>query len=163
LVHASGSGGTHAGLVIGSKAFNTGIKVISASTGSRTSLQQTNYALELIRQSLTFLEMDPKVTNKDVVVYDEYSGGGYGYISKKTDAIKLLAETEGIFLDPVYTASSMALLIDFCHKGFFKPDDVVVFLHTGGSAALFPYKEPLEEYGLAKTPSRTINPRSPEG
>jgi 1-aminocyclopropane-1-carboxylate deaminase/D-cysteine desulfhydrase-like pyridoxal-dependent ACC family enzyme len=69
---------------------------------------------------------------------------------------------EGLFLDPVYTASSMACLIDLCRKGFFKKDHVVVFLHTGGSAALFPYKEPLRAFGQGKKIPWTIPPWSPD-
>jgi L-cysteate sulfo-lyase len=162
LVHTTGSGGTQAGLVIGSKAFNTGIKIISASTGSRTSATQSDSVSSLIDQSLEFLELDLKFTNEDIVVHDQYSGGGYGFMSKdKADAIRLLAETEGIMLDPVYTAASMALLIDMCRKKRFKTDDVVVFLHTGGFAGLFPYRKPLEEYASGRDPSWTVPPWSP--
>jgi len=59
----------------------------------------------------------------------------------------LAAETEGLLLDPVYTGTAMATLIDLIQDGFFKHDETVVFLHTGGSAALFPYKEPLKAFG----------------
>ena len=58
----------------------------------------------------------------------------------------MLAEKEGLFLDPVYTGSAMAGLIGLCRDGFFKPEDTIVFLHTGGSVALFPYREALEAY-----------------
>jgi hypothetical protein len=70
-------------------------------------------------------------------------------------------ETEGLLLDPVYTACSMSCLIDLSRNGFFKPDDVVVFLHTGGSAALFPYKDPLKAYVRGETLPWTIQKWSP--
>ena len=64
----------------------------------------------------------------------------------KMKAIKVTAETEGRMLDPVYTASSMAYLIDLCRKKYFKPEDVVGYLQTEGLASLFPYKTPLKAY-----------------
>ncbi len=161
LVHASGSGGTQAGLIIGAKAFNTNIRVIGSTTGSRTQAEQVANISSLIRESQSFLEGDLRIAEEDVVVHDQYAGAGYGFMTQeKAEAIRLAAETEGMFLDPVYTGSAMACLIDLCRKKFFKRDDVVVFLHTGGQAALFPYKEPLKDYSLGKIPSWTIPPWS---
>lgn len=162
LVHATGSGGTQSGLVIGVKAFSTNIKVIGSTTGSRSKDQQVGNVSNLIDGCLRFLELDLKITEDDLFIYDEYAGGGYGFISEgKAEAIKMVAETEGLFLDPVYTSSAMACLIDLCRGGFFKPDDVVVFLHTGGPAALFPYKTPLKAYALGEAPPWTVPPWSP--
>lgn len=79
---------------------------------------------------------------------------------RKAEVIKIVAETEGLFLDPVYTSSAMACLIDLCRQGLFKPDDVVVFLHTGGTVALFPYKMPLKAGVLGERLSWTIPPWS---
>ncbi|MCX5909849.1 MAG: hypothetical protein NTY64_22405, partial [Deltaproteobacteria bacterium] len=89
------------------------------------------------------------------------AGPNYGVMTEgKAEAIRMLAELEGSFLDPVYTASSMACLIDLCRKGFFQSSDRVVYLHTGGSAALFPFKAPLKAYGLKKAPPWTTPPWS---
>ncbi len=74
----------------------------------------------------------------------------------------MLAELEGIFLDPVYTASSMACLIDLARKGFFKKEDAVVFLHSGGAAALFAYQGPLRAFGQGKPSPWTVPPWSPD-
>jgi len=162
LVHASGSGGTQAGLIIGAKAFNTNIRVIGSTTGSRSRGEQIANVSNIIRESQIFLETDLKIAKEEIVVYDQYAGGGYGFMTQgKAEAIRMAAETEGLFLDPVYTGSAMACLIDLCRKGFFKRDDGVVFLHTGGQAALFPYKTPLKDYGLGKPLSWTIPPWSP--
>jgi len=162
LVHATGSGGTQAGLVMGAKEFNTGIKVIASTTGSSSSSQQIEKVSNLIDKSLGFLQVDLSIDEEDVIVYDQYAGKGYGFITEgKAEAIKIVAETEGLFLDPVYTASSMACLIGLCREGFFKPDDVVVFLHTGGQAALFPYRDPLRAYVVGKEMPWTIPPWSP--
>ncbi len=92
-------------------------------------------------------EMDFNLSDDDIVVYNEYVGGGYGFITpQKAEAVQLLAETEGICIDPVYTATAMACLIDLVRKGVFKKDQNVLFLHTGGAVALFPYREPLKAY-----------------
>ena len=65
------------------------------------------------------------------ILHVEYSGGGYGFISEeKSYAIKMLAKTEGMFIDPVYTGSALACLIDLNQKGFFNEDDVVTFTST---------------------------------
>ncbi|MGA2957640.1 MAG: D-cysteine desulfhydrase family protein [Thermodesulfobacteriota bacterium] len=162
LVHASGSGGTQAGLIIGAKAFNTNIRVIGSTTGSRSRGEQIANVSNIIRESQIFLETDLKIAEEEIGVYDQYAGAGYGFMTQgKAEAIRMAAETEGLFLDPVYTGSAMACLIDLCRKGFFKRDDGVVFLHTGGQAALFPYKTPLKDYGLGKPLSWTIPPWSP--
>jgi L-cysteate sulfo-lyase len=162
LVHASGSGGTQAGLIMGARAFNTNIRVIGSTTGSRSKGEQVTNVSNIIRETRNFLETDLKIAPEDIVAHDQYAGAGYGFMTQgKAEAIRMAAETEGMFLDPVYTGSAMACLIDLCRKGFFKKDDVVVFLHTGGQAALFPYKTPLKDYGLGNPPSWTIPPWSP--
>lgn len=162
LVHATGSGGTQAGLVIGAKAFNTGFKVIGVTTGGRPRERQIENVSRLIGESLGFLGLDLEIGEDEVIVYDEYAGGGYGFMTEgKAEAVKLAAETEGLLLDPVYTSCSMGCLIDLCRKGFFRKDDVVVFLHTGGSAALFPYKDPLKAYALKEKPPWTVPAWSP--
>ena len=68
----------------------------------------------------------------------------------KAEAVKLLAETEGMFIDPVYTATAMACLIDLCRKKKFDDTDNILFLHTGGAVALFPYRESLKAYSEGK-------------
>jgi len=162
LVHTTGAGGTQAGLIIGAKAFHTGIKVIGSTSGSRTVAEQTPKVFNLIQESLKLMDMDVRIDREDIVIYDSYADG-YGYATeKKAEAVKMLAELEGLFLDPVYTASSMACLIDLCRKGFLKKEDTVLFLHTGGSAALFAYKEPLRAYRQGKKIPWTVPPWSPD-
>lgn len=162
LVHATGSGGTQAGLVIGSKALNTETKIIGSTTGGRPKENQAENVKNLIEESLAFLEMSLDIVNDDIIVYDQYSGGGYGFVSEsKIEAIRLAAETEGLLLDPVYSSSSMACLIDLCRKRFFNPEDVVVFLHTGGAAALFPYKAPIRACMKGEAVPWIIPPWSP--
>lgn len=161
VIHATGSGGTQAGLIIGAKAFNTGIKVVGSTSGSSPRKEQIAKVSRRIDEALRFLELDLDITEDDVIVHDQYAGGGYGFMTEeKARAVRIAAETEGLFLDPVYTASSMACMIDLCERELFKPDDVVVFINTGGSAALFPYKEALKAYALGEKPPWTIPPWS---
>jgi len=162
LVHASGSGGTQAGLVLGAKIFSTGIKVLGVTTGGKTSESQIEKVSSLVGEAAELLELSIDLAPGDIAVYDEYAGDGYGYVTDgKMEAVKLVAETEGLMLDPVYTASSMACLIDLCRRKFFKPEDVVVYLHTGGPAALFPYKTPLKAYLRGEERPWVIPPWSP--
>lgn len=162
LVHTTSGGGTQAGLIIGAKAFSSDIKIIGSTSGSSPKSQQIDKVFAIIGESLRFLKLHLKITEKDIVVYDQYAGGGYGFMTEaKAEAIKIMAETEGLFIDPVYTSSAVACLIDLCRGGFFKPDDVVVFLHTGGEVALFPYKTPLRAFISGEGLSWTVPPWSP--
>ena len=79
-----------------------------------------------------------------ILVDDGYVGEGYGIPAESTlEAIRLTARTEGILLDPVYSGKGMAGLIGLVRRGFFKPSDNVLFLHTGGSSTLFAYLQQL--------------------
>lgn len=162
LVHATGSGGTQAGLVLGAKALSLDTKIIGASTGGRTALEQVENVYRVISEASRSLGLNISVDKEDVIVKDEYAGSGYGFVTKeKIEAVRIAAETEGLILDPVYTATSMACLLDLCRKGFFTKSDSVVFLHTGGSAGLFPYRDCFRAYALGKSFPWTIPPWSP--
>jgi len=147
LVHATGSGGTQAGLVAGAKAFNSGMQIVGAAVGWTEKEDQARKVKEIIQESQELFELDLTLSDDDVLVYNEYAGGGYGFMSEgKAEAVKMLAETEGMMIDPVYTAVAAACLIDQVREKKFTKNDNVVFLHTGGAVALFPYREPLKAY-----------------
>ena len=150
LYHSTGSGGTQAGLVLGAKAFSTGIKVIGVSSGSGDAVSKTKLLMSLSEETAEFLEIEARVTPDDINVLTQY-GESYGYVTEaKMEAVKLCAETEGLFIDPVYTAPVMAAIIDNARNGTLTEDDTVVFLHTGGIAALFAYKEALKAYTMGE-------------
>jgi len=150
LYHATGSGGTQTGLALGAKALNTGIKVVGVSTGFGDSARRIENLLRLSHETAEFLEIETRLTEADINVLDQYSEG-YGYATEaKTEAIKLLAEKEGLLIDPVYTATAMAALIDDARTGKLTEDDTAVFLHTGGTAALFPYRDTLKAHTQGK-------------
>ena len=147
--------------------FNIAVVQFPGSTNDYDALDSLTRHLNL--QAKLYWHLDfVETTGIDAVILpggftygDALRAGAIAARSPAMETIKLLAETEGLFLDPVYTSCSMGCLIELCRTRFFKKDDVVVFLHTGGSAALFPYKEPLKAYALKKEPPWTIPSWSP--
>lgn len=139
IIHATGSGATQAGLLLGAKIFSPETKVIGISVSDdKTSFtQEVKRIVEAVRQTLS-LKLD--IETEDIVVLDDYLEGGYGVITPRiTQVIKLLLQKEGLVLDPVYTAKAMIGLIDLIERGFFRKNDQVLFFHTGGTPALFAY------------------------
>ncbi len=140
IVTACGTAGTQTGLILGSILYGHGeIKVIGISVAQERSkvadkvVRNLDEAAEFLGLGLARDDVHDAIT-----VYDDYIGPGYGApTSAMQEAVKLVAKTEGIILDPVYTGKAMAGLIDLIRAGFFTPDDIVVFLHTGGIGGLF--------------------------
>lgn len=86
------------------------------------------------------LGVEARVPAEKVVAFDDYVGPGYSLpTDAMVEAVKMLAETEGILLDPVYSGKAMSGLIDLARKGYFAKGSKVLFLHTGGSPALYAY------------------------
>ncbi len=139
LVTATGSAGTQAGLITGLKAINAGISLIGIGVRAPKEKQEENvFALAL--KTSEKLGCPNVVARADVVADSNYVGIGYGIPREDTlEAIRMFAQLEGILLDPVYSGKGAAGLIDYCRKGKFNKGERVVFLHTGGSAALFGY------------------------
>ena len=139
ILHASSSGGTQAGLYTAMKVTQSGIQVIGVSAGPSRHVV-TSRVLRLTEELITLLGLDWRPHPDDIVVTDEYVGERYGHPTPAClDAVRLVARTEGILLDPVYTGKAMAGLIDMVRRGQFAPDQAVVFWHTGGQPALFAY------------------------
>lgn len=143
VVTATGSAGTQAGLVVGLKAINSGIPLLGFGVRAPKAKQEEN-VYQLALKTAEKLECPDVVQREDVVADCQYVGQGYGIPREDTiEAIRLFAELEGILLDPVYSGKGAAGLIDYCRQGHFKKGERVVFLHTGGSAALFGYTKSL--------------------
>ena len=145
VVHATGSGGTQAGLVVGAKALGLETRII----GISVSEEKTSFArivLDICRRTEEALGLGTVVNPEDVIVLDDYLGQGYGIVDRQV--ARILSEVfraEGVVLDPVYTAKAMVGLQDLAHKRFFQPGQAVVFFHTGGTPALFPNRRKLLE------------------
>ena len=139
LVHATGSAGTQAGLIVGLKAINAGIPLLGIGVRAPKPKQEENvYKLAVATAEL--LGAPDVVQREDVEANTDYVGEGYGIPTAEClEAIEVFARLEGILLDPVYSGKGAAGLIDLVRKGTFAGDENIVFLHTGGSVALFGY------------------------
>ena len=143
LVHATGSAGTQAGLVAGLEAMRSGIPVLGIGVRAQRHAQEES-VFRLAEQVAAAIGAAGAVTRERVVANCDYVGPGYGLPTPgMLEALKTFARTEGILLDPVYSGKGADGLIDLVQRGFFKPGETVVFLHTGGSAGLFGYEHAL--------------------
>ena len=143
VIHATGSAGTQAGLVTGLKAINAGIPVLGIGVRAPRETQENN-VYQLSVATAEKLGCGGAVQREDVVANTDYVGEGYGLPAASTlEAIDMFAKLEAILLDPVYSGKGAAGLIDLIRKGHFRRDEKLVFLHTGGSAALFGYTSDL--------------------
>lgn len=147
LVLATSSGGTHAGLLAGARLLDSPTAILGVSM-SETREEIARVVGDIGSRTLSeFAGTGPSKGIGEVTVLDDYTGGGYGVLNAQiVQAIGLVAKKEGILLDPVYTGKAMAGLVDLCRKAYFRPTENVVFLHTGGTPALFPYRHEILEY-----------------
>ena len=141
VVTASGSSGTHAGLVTGFEGADASIPVVGINV-SRPKDAQEEKVYDLMRQTSERLGVRSEIPRDKVLCFGDYVGPGYSLPTPEMgEAIRMLARLEGVLLDPVYTGKTMAGLIDLARNGFFKKDENVLFIHTGGSPALYAYPE----------------------
>ena len=141
IVTTSGSAGTHAGLLAGIIGANAHIPVIGIGINRKKEAQtEAVYALtQKLAEKMGFSEL---VTRNKVIVFDDYVGEGYSRPTEgMVEAVKLLARTEGILLDPVYTGKAMHGMIDLLQKGYLGNNKNILFVHTGGSPALYAYSD----------------------
>ncbi len=145
LVCSSGSGGTHAGLVTGMVGVNSNIPTTGISVRAEK-LPQEAKLHALAEEVASDLGVRGGVPREAFTVFDDYVGPGYSLPTEgMIGAIKLFARLEGILLDPVYTGKTAAGLIDLVQKGHFKKGERVLFIHTGGSPALYAYGDILRD------------------
>lgn len=137
MVVASSSGGTQAGLALGARIFAPQVKVLGISIDNAEHALQTVVS-NLANEAADRLRTPERLTAEDIRVNADYLGGGYGVVGEpELEAIRLFAELEGLLLDPVYTGRAAAGLLDLIRKGYFKPEEKVLFWHTGGTPAIF--------------------------
>lgn len=139
MVVPSGSAGTHAGMVVGMFGTNAQIPV-SGITVSRKKDVQEELVYKLAVETAGRLSIRESIPADQVTCFDGYFGAGYSLpTDSMIEAVKLLAQTEAILLDPIYSGKAMAGLIDLVRTGHFPEGSNVLFLHTGGSPALYAY------------------------
>lgn len=143
IVTATGSAGTHAGLVAGLAVMGADIPVLGIGVRAPKEAQEAN-VFKLAKETATLLGHADRVTREMVVADCDYVGAGYGLIDQAVvDALKTIARSDAILLDPVYTGKAMKGLIALAGQGAFD-GETVVFLHTGGAQGLFGYQAELE-------------------
>jgi D-cysteine desulfhydrase len=138
---ASGSGGTHAGLLVGLRAMGSRIPVTGICV-RRPVDQQEALIGGLARDTRELLGQPVEPGEGEVRVFDDYVGPGYSIPTEAmAEAVRIFARTEGILLDPVYTGKAAAGLVDLIRKGHLEEGEKVLFLHTGGSPGLYAYQD----------------------
>ncbi|MFZ0214102.1 MAG: D-cysteine desulfhydrase family protein [Candidatus Acidiferrales bacterium] len=162
VVFATGSGSTHAGLVAGAQLLSPGTRIVGISVSesrkdmariTRPIVEQTFF--EFGRGEKSARPFDPN----NLIIFDEYLGEGYGIPNVATiEAIRLVGKTEGILLDPVYTGRAFVGLLDLIERGYFHPGENIVFLHTGGTPTIFPYREAFRKHLSLKESSTRLGP-----
>ena len=134
IVCAEGSGGTMAGMALGAKLFLPGTRVHGMMVDTDPFDEIT---LRLMREAAAMLEVTDEITPADFSLRD-MCGAGYAIPSEAGNAaVRLMAEREGLFLDPVYTGKAFAGLLELAREGAFRPGENVLFLHSGGAGGLF--------------------------
>lgn len=143
VVHATGSAGTQAGLIVGLKAMHSGIPLLGIGV-NLAQADQEEKVYKLACDTADMLGAPGVIQRDDIVANCDYVGDGYGVPTQgMNDAILLLARLEGLLFDPVYSGKGLAGMIDLIGNGYFKEGQNIVFVHTGGSAGLFAYRDRL--------------------
>src|SRR5690606_852520 len=143
VIVASGSAGTHAGLLVGFNGANAGIPLTGVNVRRKRDEQEDNVH-RLAVEAAAFAGL-PSPVRESVVALDEWVGPGYSLPTKEmVEAVRMFAQLEGVLLDPVYTGKAAAGLIDLVRRKHFKQNMKVLFVHTGGAPSLFAYQNVLQ-------------------
>lgn len=143
IVVASGSCGTHSGLLVGAKSVHFDAPITGVNVRRPRAEQEGNlHKLAVETAALLGIEAPAK---SDVTALDEWVGPGYSLpTDEMVEAVRMLASLEGVLLDPVYSGKAMAGLIGLARRGELKRGQRVLFVHTGGSPALYAYQKVLQ-------------------
>jgi 1-aminocyclopropane-1-carboxylate deaminase/D-cysteine desulfhydrase-like pyridoxal-dependent ACC family enzyme len=145
-IFTASQGSTQAGLLLGCELLGLPTKVVGIAPMSQAHEAYMSPAeiLDIVRAAGRLLGWESRLTERDVRCDGGFVGEGYGIQSPASvEAIRVLAGQAGILLDPVYSGKAFAGLLDYCRRGTVEPGERVVFVHTGGTPALFSYSEAL--------------------
>jgi len=144
VIHATGSAGTQAGLIVGLKGTNSGIPLLGIGVNAPKDIQEER-VFKLAVETAAYVGAAGTVERRDIVADCNYIGDGYGIPTEgMNEAVLLLARLEGLLFDPVYSGKALAGMIDLVAKRQFNKKDNLLFIHTGGSAGLFGYSDRLK-------------------
>jgi D-cysteine desulfhydrase family pyridoxal phosphate-dependent enzyme len=142
IVHASSSGGTQAGLVVGAALANSTTRIMGVNVYKKSGGDIAASVHGLALDTMQLIGGDFGALSSRIHVIDGYQGEAYGIpTDAMREAVELVARTEGLLLDPVYAGKAMAALIGHVRRAKFTRDQTIVFLHTGGTAALSAYPD----------------------
>jgi 1-aminocyclopropane-1-carboxylate deaminase/D-cysteine desulfhydrase-like pyridoxal-dependent ACC family enzyme len=148
-IYASAAGATGAGLALGRAVLGIAAPVRLVCPIRRPWNVREDMA-EVANQTAALLDLPHSLTAREIEASEDFIGPGYGHITPEGwEAIDLLARTEGILLDPAYTSKAMAALIHDVRRKRIAPGDVAVFIHTGGTPAVFAYRDELMAFQRA--------------
>ena len=137
---------THVGLTVGARALGIPLRIVGISPSPRDNARANAQFAEVANEVCKILDLDLSFSTDDFESYGEYAGEAYGVLTEGSrEAVLLAARTEGLVLDPVYTGKTFGALIDHIRQGQYAKEDTVVFVHTGGTPALFAYGNELLE------------------
>ncbi len=140
ILLVSGSGGTHAGVLVGVKALEPEIKVEGMNNFAISDL--ADYVKTLSADTAAFLGLELDFASEDFIFHDACGEHGYGVITEaEREAIRLLARTEAVIADPVYTGRAFGEMVNRIRQGVYRRDETLLFWLTGGVAGLFPRAE----------------------
>ena len=143
IVCASGSAGTHAGLIVGLVGNNSQIPLLGINV-RRTRAEQEPNVHKLAQATAALLGLKDGIPREAIEALGDWVGPGYSLPTPSmVEAVQMLAQVEGILLDPVYTGKTMAGLIALIRQGRFKKGQQVLFVHTGGAPAIYAYQDVL--------------------
>lgn len=152
LVHCTGSSSTQAGLLAGFAALSEKVRVVGIADDDETSIKKRR-VLQLANEALDELDLAARVDPDDVVVLS-VDQNVYGKADEETrDAIRLLAETEGLIADPVYEAKAVRGLLSIAKEGYFQSGSKILLMHLGGSPAIHAYANQFGSPNLKPFPS----------
>mgnify|MGYP001815751356 FL=1 len=144
VVLASGSAGTHAGMAVGLRASGSDLPILGIGVNVPRDEQEAR-VYDLAIATADYIDRPGCVSRQDIVADCNYVGPGYGEpTAGMNEAVLMLARTEGLLFDPVYSGKALAGMIDYVREGRFTPGQKIVFLHTGGVAGLFAYADTLD-------------------
>ncbi len=141
LVVATGSTGTLSGVLLGARLFLPRTRVYGVSVSPRAEPGKRRCAA-IVAEAAALLDVDCSPAPAEIPIWDDWLGPDYGIPTPEgLDAIRLAARTEGLLLDPVYTGKALAGCRGLAERGELRPEERVVFWHTGGAPALFAFDQ----------------------
>jgi L-cysteate sulfo-lyase len=143
IISATGSAGTHAGLVVGLRGSGSDLPILGIGVNAPQDVQEER-VYKLANETAELVGEPGCVAREDIIADCNYIGPGYGEPTESmNEAVLMLARLEGLLFDPVYSGKALAGMIDYVRQGRFAKGQTIVFLHTGGSAGLFAYADSL--------------------